>query len=123
MSKAKCSILKALSLALLLGSFVTLRANTSEGTDFDVRPTPVKTPPPTYPFKMKQEGVSGVVALKVEIDENGAVTACSVSKSSNPEFEQPAVDAVKNWKFKPAQKGGSPVKVRLLIPIQFHVED
>jgi protein TonB len=123
MLNAKSSLLKPLLLALVLGSFVTLRANTAEGTEFDVRPTPVKTPPPEYPSKLKQGGVSGVVALKVEIDENGAVTACSVSKSSNPEFEQPAMDAVKNWKFKPAQKGGNPVKVRLLIPIQFRIDD
>jgi protein TonB len=99
MSKAQRTVLKTLSLALLLGSFVALRANTAEGTDFDVRPTPVKTPPPAYPNKMKQGGVSGVVALRVEIDETGAVTACSVSKSSNPEFEQAAMDAVKTWKF------------------------
>jgi protein TonB len=123
MSKVKHFILKTLSLCMLLGSLAALRANTSEGTDFDVRPTPVKTPPPEYPSKMRRDGITGVVALKVEIDETGAVTDCSVAKSSNAEFEQPAMNAVKNWKFKPAQKGGSPVKIRLVIPIKFSLDE
>ena len=123
MLKAKSAVLKTFLLVFVLGSVIAVRATTSEGTEFDVRPTPVKTPPPEYPSKLKQGGVSGVVALKVEIDETGAVTDCSVSKSSNPEFEQPAMNAVKNWKFKPAQKGGNPVKVRLLIPIQFRIDE
>ena len=120
---ARSTILKTLTLALLLGSFVALRANTAGVTDVDVRPTPIKTPPPEYPSKMKQRGISGVVALAVEIDETGAVTSCSVSKSSNPEFDQPAMDAVKNWKFKPAQKDGNPVKVRIVIPIKFSIDE
>ena len=49
MSKVKHSVLKTLSLCLVLSSFAALRATTAEGTDFDVRPTPVKTPPPDYP--------------------------------------------------------------------------
>jgi protein TonB len=123
MSHVKNSLLKALSLSLLLGSFASLQAATSEGTAFDVRPTPVKTPPPEYPSNMKREGVTGVVALKVEIDETGAVTDCSVAKSSNAAFEQPAMAAVKNWRFKPAQKAGAPVKVSLVIPIQFALDE
>ena len=123
MSKVKHTVLKTLSLCLILSSIAAVRANTSGGTDFDVRPTPVKTPPPEYPTHLKQNGVSGVVALRVEIDETGAVTGCSVSKSSNAEFEQPAMNAVKNWKFKPAQKAGSPVKISLVIPIKFSIEE
>jgi protein TonB len=123
MSKAKHCVLKIISISLLLGSCVALQANTSEGTDSDVRPTPVKTPPPEYPSNLKRNGVSGVVALRVEIDETGAVTACTVAKSSNAEFDQPAVNAVKNWKFKPAKKSGNPVKISLVIPIRFSLDE
>ncbi|MBK9990180.1 MAG: energy transducer TonB [Verrucomicrobia bacterium] len=123
MSHVKTSLLKVLSLSLLLGSFASLQAATSEGTAFDVRPTPVKTPPPEYPTQMKRDGVSGVVAIKVEIDESGAVTACSVTKSSNAAFEQPALNAVKNWRFTPAQKSGAPVKVSVVIPIKFAADE
>ncbi len=120
MSKTKSYGLKTLILSLLLTSFAALHATAAE--EFDTRPVPVKTPPPEYPSRMAKDGISGMVAIRVDIDENGAVTACSVSKSSNAEFDQPALNAVKNWKFKPAQKGGSPVKVSLVIPIKFNLE-
>lgn len=123
MSHVKDSLLKIISASLLVGSLVTAQAATTEGTAFDVRPTPVKTPPPDYPDTMRREGVSGVVAIKVEIDETGAVTNCTVSKSSNPAFEQPALKAVKNWKFTPAKKDGTPVKVCLVIPIKFSLDE
>jgi protein TonB len=123
MSKVNHTVLKTLSLCLMLSSFAALRATTAEGTDYDVRPTPVKTPPPEFPSSMKQKGVSGLVALRVDIDETGAVTGCVVSKSSNAEFEQPAINAVKNWKFKPAQKAGAPVKISLILPIKFSIEE
>jgi protein TonB len=47
----------------------------------------------------------------------------SVSKSSHPDFEKPALDAVKNWKFKPAKKDGNVVKVRVTVPLRFNVEE
>jgi protein TonB len=89
----------------------------------DSKPMPVKTPPPQYPAEMRREGVSGVVALKVEIDETGAVINCSVAKSSNPAFEASAVDAVKSWKFKPGQKNGAPVKTTITLPIKFTLDE
>jgi protein TonB len=89
----------------------------------DVNPVPVKTPPPEYPFNLKREGVSGVVAVSIVLDETGAVASATVSKSSNPAFEAPALEAIKKWKFKPAQKDGSPVKMKLTIPLRFNIED
>lgn len=123
MSHDKYFVLKALSLSLLLGSFAMLGAATSEGTAYDVRPTPIKTPPPEYPVNMRSQGVTGVVAIKVEIDETGAVSSCAVTKSSNVAFEQPALNAVKTWRFKPAQKSGAPIKVSMIIPIQFTLDE
>ncbi|MFT3783097.1 MAG: energy transducer TonB [Nibricoccus sp.] len=113
----------ALVFSLLASTFITPTAVAAEGPDFDVKPMPVKTPPPEYPAELRRDNVSGVVALRVEIDETGAVTNCAVSKSTNNGFDAPAIQAVKNWKFKPAQKAGTPVKVSLVIPIKFSLED
>jgi protein TonB len=92
-------------------------------TKVDVNPVPVKTPPPDYPYDLKRQGVSGVVAVATVIDETGVVTSCSVTKSSNAEFEEAAMAAVKRWKFKPAQKDGVPVKMKVTIPIRFNIEE
>jgi protein TonB len=92
-------------------------------TKVDENPVPVKTPPPKYPDSLKREGVSGVVAVQIVIDETGVVASSSILKSSHPDFEKPALDAVRNWKFKPAKKDGTAVKVKVTVPLRFNVED
>jgi protein TonB len=72
---------------------------------------------------MRRDGISGVVAIKVVINEQGEVEECNVTKSSRSEFDQSAIDAVKRWKFKPASKGGAAVKAHLVIPIKFSMDE
>jgi protein TonB len=92
-------------------------------TTVDKNPVPVKTPPPLYPQALKTAGTNGVVAISIVIDENGSVTESTVVKSTHVEFEPPALAAVKNWKFSPAQRNGNAVKMRLTIPIRFSSEE
>ncbi len=82
-------------------------------------PVPVRMVAPDYPYEMKRAGISGVVTLSVEIDETGAVQSCQVQKSTHQEFEQPALDAVRKWKFKPARKDGTAVKIKIQLPLRF----
>ncbi len=117
----KSFLSKTVALGLIAGSLAIANVSAQEAA-FDVRPVPVKTPPPEFPSDMQRQGISGVVAVRVVIDEKGAVEECSVSKSSHAEFEQAAVNAVKNWKFKPASKAGVAVKVSVVIPIKFSQE-
>ncbi len=123
MSSTTSSLLKTISLSLALGLISVATATAADNAEFDVRPTPVKTPPPDYPQSMKRDGISGMVAVKVEIDETGSVATCSVSKSSNPAFEEAAMSAVKNWRFTPAKKNGNPVRISLVIPIKFNADE
>ncbi len=88
----------------------------------DTPPVPVRTPPPKYPTQLKRDGVSGMVVVNVTIDTEGSVEAVEVRKSTNPEFEEPALEAVKNWKFKPAQKGGSAIRTKVALPLKFSAD-
>ena len=117
---------RLLFLSVLLGTFiVSVHAQADETiyTKVDENPVPIKTPPPKYPESLKREGISGVVAVIIVIDEKGAIISSTVAKASNPDFERPALEAVKNWKFKPAKKDGVPVKVRVTVPLRFNVEE
>jgi protein TonB len=117
---------RILILSLMLaarGSSALAEADETIYTKVDENPIPLKTPPPRYPASLKSEGVSGVVAVVIVIDETGSVKASSISKSSNPEFEKPALEAVKNWKFKPAKKDGKSVKVQVVVPLRFTESD
>lgn len=116
-------LLRLLLLAALACLPLRMAADDTIYTKVDVNPVPVKTPPPDYPYDLKRQGVSGVVAVATVIDETGVVTSCSVTKSSNAEFEEAAMAAVKRWKFKPAQKDGVPVKMKVTIPIRFNIEE
>jgi periplasmic protein TonB len=120
------SLLRYFFLSLLcttLGVSAWAQADDTVYTKVDENPVPIKTPPPRYPESLKRDGVSGVVAVVLVIDEKGAIMSSSVSKSSHPDFEKPALDAVKNWKFKPAKKDGNVVKVRVTVPLRFNVEE
>ncbi|MEO7346669.1 MAG: energy transducer TonB [Opitutaceae bacterium] len=85
-------------------------------------PVPVRTVAPEYPPELRREGVSGLVMVKCTIDESGNVVDPQVEKSSNMAFEKPAVDALKKWKFKPAKQDGTPVAIKVSIPIKFVTE-
>ena len=89
---------------------------------FDVAPRPLKTKPPVYPSKLRDEGVSGAVIVKIVIDENGKVMAAEAVKSSHEEFREPALAAVRDWTFVPAQVAGKAVRARVSVPLQFSVE-
>ena len=110
------------ALALLC---IPLHANADDAiyTKVDVNPVPVKTPPPEYPTAMRRQSISGMVAVSIVIDDTGVVTSTKVVKTSQVEFEEPAIEAVKKWKFKPAQKDGAPVKMKVTVPIKFNLEE
>lgn len=91
-------------------------------TQVDEKPVPLKTPPPRYPEQLRQDGTSGIVAVSIVIDEEGNVIKATVAKSTHPEFDKPAVDAVERWKFKPAKKDGNAVKVKVTVPLRFTAE-
>lgn len=111
-----------LFLALLLSAAVIsawAQADETIYSKVDENPVPLKTPPPRYPDAMKREGISGLVAIAVVIDEKGNIISSVVTKSSHSDFDKPALDAVKSWKFKPAKIDGTPVKVRVTVPLRF----
>ena len=113
-----------ITLILSLGCCRLCYAQDAEGvySKVDEKPVPLKTPQPDFPDALKDKGISGIVAISCVIDETGKILSALVSKSTRFEFEKPALDAIQNWKFKPARKDGKPVKVRVVIPFHFNNE-
>ncbi len=58
---------------------------------------------PNYPELAKRMHVTGKVRLEVVIAASGAVKTASLVGGS-PVFEKSAIEAVKQWRFEPAQK-------------------
>jgi periplasmic protein TonB len=84
---------------------------------------PVRMVPPVYPYELKRDGVTGVVTVSFEVDEQGMVQNAAVMKSTNAGFDQAALDAIKKWKFKPGKRDGVPAKMKLAIPLQFTLNE
>jgi protein TonB len=82
-------------------------------------PVPEHTVRPRFPDEMRRAGNSGVVNVKCLIDENGVVREAEAVTASDRGFEQPALEAVRQWTFKPARRDGVPVAQRAMIPINF----
>ena len=99
------------------------RADDTIYSKVDESPVPIKTPPPRYPLSLKLQRIEGLVAVAIVIDERGSVISGTVVKSTHKDFEEPALDAVKGWKFRPGKKDGVAVKVRVTAPLRFKVED
>ncbi len=77
------------------------------------------TPPP-YPRLARRLGYEGVVLIDVQVGCSGRCLSAEISKSSGHSvLDKAALEAVKNWKFNPARKAGTPVIGCLRIPIRF----
>jgi len=88
-------------------------------SEIDQRPRAVFQVAGSYPSEMRARKVEGVVTLLFIVDETGRVVNPRVEKSSHPEFEAPAVEALRQWKFEPAIKAGKRVSCRMRVPIRF----
>lgn len=73
---------------------------------------------PVYPTQAKQDRVQGTVQLDVVIDKEGHVEQVSVLAGPEP-LIQAAVDAVKQWTYKPTLLNGEPVKVETTVNVNF----
>ena len=85
-------------------------------------PVPVRTVAPEIPRDFTRSGGSGLVTVSFMVDEQGAVQEPKVEKASDQMLAEPALTAVRKWKFKPAKRDGTPVAMRVSIPIKFEVE-
>jgi protein TonB len=112
--------MKAVVLPLVL---LLAFAASARGDDKVELPVPVRTTAPEFPYAMSKARLSGFVLVDCLVDVHGDVQDMKVEKTSNPEFVQPAMAALKKWKFKPAERDGSRVAMRVSIPIRFNFTD
>jgi TonB family protein len=73
---------------------------------------------PVYPALARQARIQGTVLLHAIIDKDGQVAKLEVV-SGHPLLVQSALDAVKQWRYKPTQLNGDPVEVDTTIQVTF----
>jgi protein TonB len=78
----------------------------------------IAQPHPLYPPLAKQARIQGIVELNAVIGKDGTVQNLSVVKG-HPLLVQAALDAVKQWRYKPTLLNGEPVEVQTTIDVNF----
>jgi bla regulator protein blaR1 len=72
--------------------------------------------PPVYPVDAKRAGIQGKVVLNAIIGKDGSVENLTAVSGPN-ELQQSALDAVRQWTYKPFLVNGDPVEVKTSINV------
>jgi protein TonB len=75
---------------------------------------------PTYPQMARVAHIQGDVLLQATISKTGIIENLR-GVSGHPILIQAAMEAVKQWKYKPYILNGEPVEVETTIKVQFHM--
>ncbi|RMF17998.1 MAG: energy transducer TonB [Candidatus Dadabacteria bacterium] len=76
--------------------------------------------PPDYPLLARKEGRSGLVILKIVVDEKGNVADIRPLSGDEP-FLSSAIQAVRNWRYEPALVDGVATPVFHIVRIPFRL--
>ena len=73
---------------------------------------------PLYPAMARDAHVGGAVRLRAIIGKDGAVHSLTLV-GGHPLLAKSAMDAVRQWKYRPYLLNGQPVEVQTEITVQF----
>jgi protein TonB len=76
---------------------------------------------PVYPPIARQTRTQGIVVLEALIDREGSIATLRVV-SDHPLLNQAALDAVKQWKYRPTLLNGEPVEVITTVTVTFTLQ-
>lgn len=89
------------------------------------RPQPIagQSPPPTYPPAALRNGVEGSVVVRVDVDATGyPMNVTIIQRSGSRDLDRAAADAVRRWRFQPAQSNGVAVPGSIEVPFDFKAQ-
>ena len=84
-------------------------------------PACIDCPPPLYDDAARAAKYQGTIVLSVVVTPDGRSDSILVLKGAPFLLNKQAMEAVQKWKFKPAEKDGKPVRVRVPIEITLRV--
>jgi protein TonB len=78
----------------------------------------MKRVPPIYPAAARQARIQGAVELQATIGKDGNITNLKQS-SGDKVLGHAAIDAVKQWKYRPYLLDGQPVEIQTQVTVNF----
>lgn len=103
--------------------------DTGSGTDVDAAPVEVTADmsrpvllvkvEPAYPEVPRKARLGGRVVVRAVIGPDGTIESAGVFASTNRLFDDAAVNAVRQWRYRPALMNGTPVRVYFSVVVDF----
>jgi periplasmic protein TonB len=84
-------------------------------------PRVVYDPDPEYSQEARQAKFQGTVVLWVVVGADGRPKQIRVQRTLGMGLDEKAIDAVRKWRFQPAEKDGHPVAVQVNIEVNFRL--
>ena len=84
-------------------------------------PVPLYKVEPEYSEEARKAKFQGTVVLEIVIDERGYPTNFKILNPLGLGLDQKAVEAVKQWRFRPGMRNGKPVAVVARIDVSFRL--
>jgi len=78
----------------------------------------IKKVNPDYPPEAKGRKIEGEVAIKINVDRDGNVAKAEVM-TGHPLLAPAALEAVKQWKYKPFQLNGEAIEMETTVRVVF----
>jgi len=78
--------------------------------------------PPQYPESARKAKQEGDVLVEFVVEADGTVSRAEVKESPADVFKQPALEAVKQWHFKPALEDAKPAASALRVQVVFDLQ-
>jgi TonB family protein len=85
-------------------------------------PRLIKKVEPVYPPEARKALLKGYVRLNVRTDGQGNVKEVMVIRSSDEIFNDPAIEAVKQWKYEPYLENGQPKELVFSVSLGFEIQ-
>jgi TonB family protein len=76
---------------------------------------------PQYPDSARRNRESGTVMFYAIIETDGTLSHLTLIQQVTPALESAAADAVRQWRYKPAACGSTPVRLETAIAVDFHL--
>jgi len=93
-----------------------------EAYEVEEPPVLIKKVDPVYPEIARQLKIEGMVVVRMIVGPDGRVKHAEIIKSVHEILNEPVLEAVRQWIFKPGKQLGQPVSVRIIQPYRFRLE-
>ena len=84
-------------------------------------PVLIYSPEPEYSEEAREAKFQGTATLSVEVDVSGQVTNVNVTRRLGLGLDEKAIEAVRQWRFKPGTMGGKPVPMLAEVEVMFRL--